>query len=127
MLIGVLIISSSGFIRRAVLFPVHMQQGLSFDQARDELDKLKLNGGKTFVSTSMFTLFDSMNNLTDNMKDTSVNYILIQQNFTGDQPLPSIQNFRLVHSYFINNPVYFNSIKIANSVPGYQFALYEKD
>ena len=121
-----IISSSSGFIRRVVLFPVHIDQGLSFEQARGELENLKLQDGKVFVSTSLFMLFDSMTDLTDDINDSTVNYILLQQNYSGKQSPPHINNFKQIHSSFIDRPVFCGNLKIANSKPGYQFATYER-
>jgi hypothetical protein len=121
-----IISSSSGFIRRVALFPVHIDQGLSFEQARGELKNLKLNDGKVFVSTSLFMMFDSMTTLTDDINDSTVNYILLQQNYSGKKFPPQINNFRQIYSSFIDRPVFFSNFKISNSVPGYQFAVYAR-
>jgi hypothetical protein len=120
------IFSSSGFLRRAILFQAHLKQGILFEKAKEEMNYLNMSEDKIYVSTSLFLLFDSMSHLTDDPNDISVKYALLQQNYAGHNHLRSLHNFELVNEGFMSAPVFIGPIKIANSLPGYQFATYKR-
>jgi hypothetical protein len=123
---GIILTASLGFFRRLILFPVHVAQGVLYYDAKNKLDQIDFHSGKVFVETSMFTLFNAQANLTDDINDSSVHYLLVQQNFSQEKTPDSIPGFTLnQHTYNTGN-VTLCGIKLASSIPGYSFALYER-
>lgn len=118
--------SSAGFIRRVILFPIHLQEGVSYQQASKTIKNLDLKGKKIFVSTSLFPLFDSMRNLTDDVNDTTVQYLILQENYTGGKSPSTFNGFKKTPSSFSRKPVCIGTVRIASSIPGYQFMVYKR-
>lgn len=123
---AILFFASFGYLRRVLLFPIHLTQGVLYTDAKNKLGLTNLQTEKVFVATSLFTLFDSQANLTDDMTDSSVHYLLLQQNFSQKQIPDSIPGFTLDQHTYITDNVTLCGIKLASSIPGYSFALYER-
>jgi hypothetical protein len=122
-----LFLSSFGFIRRIVLFPFHLTQGHSFKMAKSELYHLDISNKKIFIPTSFYILFENMQNLTDDIDDPLLGYVIQQQNFSSVNQPARIAGFDLVHSTFCDSSVKILGLKLASSPPGYQYALYKKN
>ncbi len=118
--------SSAGFIRRVILFPIHLEDGVSHQQAKRTIKHLDLRSQKIFVSTSLFVLFDSLHTLTDNFNDTTVQYLVLQENYTAGKSPPAFKGFEKTYSSFSGKSVDLGMIRISNSIPGYQFSLYKR-
>ncbi len=122
-----LFLSSFGFVRRIVLFPIHLTQGHSFKMAKSELSFLEKSNEKIFIPTSFYILFENMQNLTDDINDPLLSYVIQQQNFSSVNQPARIAGFDLVHSTFCDSSVKILGLKLASSPPGYQYALYKKN
>jgi len=122
-----LFLSSFGFVRRTILFPFHLTQGHSFKMAKSELSFLDKSNEKIFIPTSFYILFENMQNLTDDIDDPLLGYVIQQQNFSSVIQPARIAGFDLVHSTFYDSSVKILGLKLASSPPGYQYALYKKN
>jgi hypothetical protein len=123
----VLSLASLGFVRRLILFPFHLTAGHSYVIAKAELSKLDKSTDKMFVPTSMFILFNKMQNMTDDITDPDVKYVIQQQNYSSLNAPPKISGFNLIYSNYIDSKICFLGYKLASSPPGYQYALYKKN
>jgi hypothetical protein len=123
----VLSFSSLGFVRRLILFPIHLSQGYSYVKACDELSTLGKSNKKVFIPTSLFNLFNNMENLTDDINDPDVKYVIQQQNYSSSNRPPQISGFSFVNSNYVDSEVNIFGFKLASSPPGYQYALYKKN
>lgn len=122
-----LTLSCFGYVRRIILFPFHVIQGHSFTMAKSELSFLEKSNDKIFVPTSFYILFEKMQNLTDDIDDPLLGYVIQQQNFSSVNQPARIAGFDLVHSTFCDSSVKILGLKLASSPPGYQYALYKKN
>ena len=118
--------ASAGFLRRTVLFYMHLEKGVSYRDARKQLKRHPLSTTKTYATLSMFTVVDRPISLTDDIDDTGVVYKLVQQNSMGLQEPPQIPGFQLIENTFNAEPVKIAGLTIATSPPGYQYALYKR-
>lgn len=122
----IFILSSIGYFRRVCLFPYFLLQGKSYLSAKSEVSFLSNNSYKIYVSTSMFILFNEMENLTDEINYPGIKYLLKQQNFTMQKKPKEIFGYKIIKSNFVSSDVKIFGFKIASSCPGYQYVLYEK-
>ena len=66
-----------------------------------------------------------MDMLTDEI-DSTVQYLMVQQNYSGLHAPEEKSGFEIVDNTFIATPVKIAGYTIANSPPGYQYALYKR-
>ena len=74
-----------------------------------------------------FVLFDDMKNLTDDINDKQIDYMVQQQNYSSLLTPAEFPEFHICKSSFIPNDVSFLGFKVASSPPGYQIVVYKKN
>ena len=121
---------SIGGVRHLLLFPRYYQEGMTLDEARSAFGHLV---GSTQdpvgVSTALWMLTEDYGRLRvlhasdiGRSVDTSARYLIWQQGQLGRLEPPVIPGFRQILNHYRAGPIHLAGIKIANTVPGYQFA-----
>jgi hypothetical protein len=133
--ISVPLIPSLALVRVAVLFGLFLKSGMSFEDSRASLSRLRSeNAGIIAVSSSLWLQFDDLScirlvpNEADWTRDpgTMQRYrIIVLQQYKSSRTTPEIlSRYRIVENSFVERPVSIFGLRIANSFPGYQFAVY---
>jgi len=133
-IVAVVTLSSIGFLRAVALFPFFLKDGVSLNEAKFHFQKLKdsMDVNEIIgVSDGLWPILDSYNNIRVyppqfDLKQKNYSIILQQQNYSGlTTPLDVVDNCPLKENMFIfKNPKIFG-IKLANTMPGYAYAVYE--
>jgi hypothetical protein len=53
--------------------------------------------------------------------------VVIQQSYTGLASPPEVPGYRLVEDHFLPRPGLLLGVRVANTVPGYGYAVYRPD
>lgn len=130
-----LLLTTIGFFRFSLLFPICLRHGMSIDKARtllNELDGLKENKNSKIViyGTDLWILFEDYSKIVQyGRADTNPeknNLLLYQQNYSGlKKPPLKIDNYKLIRDYFVRHEPKIFMLWIANTTPGYAFAVYK--
>ncbi|MEO1448436.1 MAG: hypothetical protein AAFV07_02855 [Bacteroidota bacterium] len=133
-LAGLFALLSIGMVKRTVLFVKHQQKGISHAQTTHELAQLPWDSlDKVGVSFSLFPLIES--EYWDKIEVVSphglsalgsrFDLLILQQTYSGNKTPRDVPDYTLIRNNFLSNSVQFSGIKIANIIPGYQYALYQ--
>ena len=118
----------------SLTIPIIGAKGMSFQQAHIEVSRLSGNSRGLTISSGLFSLLDT-NKGVDSIPPAELfdqNFIgkgetlLVQQIFPYKEIPPHYNNYQLIQSFFIDHPVRFMGVKIANSPLGWNFAIYKK-
>ena len=130
-IIGIFLISSLGFLRKIVLFADSMQNGMNYDQARKILSDIRNNNNGVFLLTKgLFTLTEDYDDII--LEDVgffrykNCDFAVYQQANRSKTKPPQIDGFQLIKNFYSSHIPKFLGIKIANTVKGYNFAVYKK-
>ena len=121
-----LIAASADFIRRAIVFPFFLSDGVAYEDARGELMRLVDKGDMVSVTGGFFSLTEDYSHIEvsahrDKFKGK---WVLRQQTYSGESKAPEINGYTLVNSNFSSTmPTYFG-MKIANTCGAYNYAIY---
>jgi hypothetical protein len=128
-LAAVMLLNSSGFAHRTLVFFAALDKGVGLVEAQNWLrEKKYLDNNKIDLTEGLFVLPDSLahyRTLNSWNKDP-FDYLLLQQNSSRQlTPLP-VPNYELVDHNFKPDRLYLGGIKLSNTIPGYQFAIYRR-
>jgi len=121
----ILLIPSIGLLRDAVLFALYLEKGLSLINARELFQDLQIpDGANVGISGSTWALSEDYHKMTMyNPQNRLVDIIIFQQNGSGLQDPPEISDYSVKHNYFVAGPDGILRF-LANTTPGYAFAVY---
>lgn len=132
------LLTTLGFVRSVVLFPFYLKYGVSIDKARqlfnDVYTKNKNCHAFILTGSSLWVLSEKYNKMQHinlvNLKGdlNKKDYVMLfQQNYSGLlKPPDKIRNYYLAENYFVPHYPKLFGIKLANTMPGYSFAVYKK-
>jgi hypothetical protein len=109
-------------------------KGMPFQQAHSEVSRLASSSRGLTISSGLFSLLDT-NSGVDSIPPVQLfdqNFIgkgdilLVQQIFPYKKTPPHYNHYQLIQSFFIDHPVRFMGVKIANSPLGWNFAIYKR-
>lgn len=136
----ILALSTIGFARASVLYPVYLQQGMSLVEAR-RLWHTQDPGAPCSIGVSLalwgivdpndyWRVYpihpDLVRMYAQPRFRGSPEVLLIQQSHTGQTHPPDIAGYTLVSHTYIPHPFSIFGVRIANTVPGYAYALYSR-
>lgn len=129
-IVFVLFVNSVGFVRKTLLFYSTKDKKVSYVDFRNEFIKtLRLTDKNKKVGIT-FSLWpyclDQYQHITLNKTDTTIQYLMLQQSYTGStEPLPE-PNFKLIKNNFITDHPKLGKLPLGNIYPWYQTATYER-
>jgi len=125
-----LFVNSIGFIRKSLLFFSTEDNKVSYQDFRKDFIEVynsTKKDKKIIVSFSLWPYcLDKFKNITMSNKDTSAQYMMIQQLYSGQtepQPQPG---FKLIKNSFITKHPKFGKLPLGNTYPWFQTAVYER-
>ncbi len=120
-----------GFIRLLYLFPLYATEGISLDEARESFLRLTKSSHVSdlfLVTQRMWPLTENYSLIEEPREDLSnANRLLIRQQFsTGETKAPQVANgsCTLVEENYARGKVALWRLPIANTIPGYGYAVY---
>jgi len=132
-LFTILIVNSLGLFRTALLYFSTQDKVVTIDKVEREINFLskKLKKDKKILLT--FSLWqpalNQVNSVTSytSTENPIIQYVIYQQSNSGLSTPPNLPGFKLIKNGFIPNHPMFWKIKIGNTYPYYQIAIYEKE
>ncbi|MVN21862.1 hypothetical protein [Mucilaginibacter arboris] len=130
MIVVLLCINSVGFIRKTLLFYTTKNEKVSYLDFRKEFIGVTNHTNSHKKVCITFSLWpyclDQYQHITLNMTDTSIQYLMLQQLYSGvSEPQPQT-NFHLVKNNFIIKHPKLWKIPLGNTYPWFQTATYER-
>lgn len=134
-LVIIIALSTLGFARSIILFPVFLEHGMSLDEARRFFATLTpTDNSVTTVTGSLWTLSEEYDkiritvsgSIIENAQRNQSELVIVQQNFSGLLYPPEIEGYTLEHDFFVHRSYELFGIKLANTTPGYQYAVYRR-
>jgi hypothetical protein len=142
-----ILVSPLNLYRNIVLFPYFVGQGVPLDEVRAFTRSIPAGEEEVLASKSLWAandkygalrvdhdLLEGMLRLREGGRGTGTpegptpTWLLLQQRDTGrTEPWARIQGFSLRHDTFIREQPRLFGVKLANTWPGYSFALYVRD
>ena len=115
--------------RDVVLFVDYRVEGVSFEEAHKEFDQLAHSTGQVIsVSESFWVLADRFEQIRIVERGTaSGDLMVLQQTQRGSLSPPVIPGYRLLSQHFVSHPPRFFGLPIARTMPGYSFAVFERE
>ncbi len=130
-IVFILFVNSIGFIRRTLLFyGTQDENKITYNNFRTEFLKVaaQTNKGKKIGIT--FSLWpyclDHYKNITLNQTDTSIQYLMVQQLYSGATEPPTLKDYKLIKNNFINKHPKLGKVPLGNTYPWFQTAVYER-
>jgi hypothetical protein len=125
-----LIINSAGFIRKTMLFLATKNERVSYTDFRKEFIQVIDATDKDKKVAITFSLWpyclDQYKRITLNTTDTSIQYFMSQQLYSGfNEPQPQ-PGFKLIKNQFIIKRPKLGKIPLGNTYPWFQTAIYER-
>lgn len=128
--------NSLGLFRTTLVFLSTMDKKVSISDLRKDINvlstKLKKDK-KIYITFSLWpSCLDKTNSITSNTvlgspnDNPSIQYIILQQCNSGQSIAPRIAGYELIKNGFIPDHPMFGKLKIANTYPWYQTAIYER-
>jgi hypothetical protein len=120
---------SVALIRCALVFPFFLRYGMPYAEARDQMRELRQGGGTVEINSGLFTLTEDYSNVTITKVDlaSSSDLLLVQQANRGQLAPPAIAGYTLEKNEFSSVQPKLLGVKIANTVCGYNFAVYRRE
>lgn len=128
-------IAAAGFLRNVAVFPIYLRHGTSLKQARAQFEQLGILQGEETevlaVGPTMWALseqYGSMRYCTHPERcGEGIKWFIAQQQFSGrKEPRSRIGDYGLKRDFFVPVTPRLFGIKLANSMHGYSFAVYQK-
>jgi hypothetical protein len=115
--------------RDIALFVDHRSDGVSFDHARSDFDRLARSTDQVIsVSESLWVLADEFDRIAIVERGTaSGDLMVVQQTQRGSLTPPVIPGYRLLSQSFISHPPKWFGLPIARTLPGYSFAVFARE
>jgi hypothetical protein len=116
-----------GYLRYLVLFGLFLTQGVPLADARAAFHRLP-RAARVAVTPSLWVVAEDYDRMTIfPMADgppPGAGAVLVQQSYTGLASPPALPGYRLAENHFIPRPGRLLGLRVANTVPGYGYALY---
>jgi hypothetical protein len=116
-----------GYLRCLALFGLFLTQGVPLADARAAFHRLPRTA-RVAVTPSFWVVAEDYDRMTVfSMADgppPGAGAVLVQQSYTGLTSPPALPGYRLAENHFIPHPGRILGLRIANTVPGYGYALY---
>ncbi len=129
-LMMVLLINSVGFIRRTLLFFNSQDNKVSYSDYRKDFINVYNKIDKNKKITITFSLWpyclDKFKNITMSYTDTSVQYRMIQQLYSGQSEPQNQDGFKVIKNKFITKHPKVGNIPLGNTYPWFQTAIYKR-
>ncbi|MXV16421.1 hypothetical protein [Hufsiella ginkgonis] len=137
LLIVLLAVNATGFIRRVAVFAAARDRFVTASYFRDEFESLqrKIRQGEKISITS--GLWPYCLDRSDRViiaysgeqipSDTAVRFLMVQQSYSGRLEPEVYPGFHIIKDGFIRQNVRLAGLKISNTYPGYQIAIYERN
>jgi len=120
--------SGAGFYRALAIFPFYVKYGVSLSDARQRVMQLhEKTREDAFLDTGLFPLTGDCRGVTfseNRMLESAT--IVLQQADHALLQAPVIPGFDLVEDRFCGHVPQIFGIKLANSVRGYDYAIYSR-
>ncbi|MEX8546713.1 MAG: hypothetical protein V5804_03850 [Mucilaginibacter sp.] len=127
----ILLVNATGFIRRSLLFYNTQDEiKITYNNFRAEFLRVasQTNKGKKVGIT--FSLWpyclDHYKNITLNQTDTSIQYLMVQQLYSGATEPPPLKDYKLIKNNFITKHPKLGKLPLGNTYPWFQTATYER-
>ena len=123
-------LSSIGFVREIVLFPVFIAHGLGYSQARQDLKQIRASfPGELILSSGLLPLTEDYSNVAEwnsSHKYASATLVIQQTNIRHPNRHlpPKIPNYKLIINKFSKQTPILLGLKLANTPRGYNYAVY---
>jgi hypothetical protein len=116
------------FVRDAALFANYLNHGVSFFDAQAEFRSLPQTSEKISVSESLWVLADDYRRIRRIERGSaSGDVMVVQQSQRQSLVPPSFPGYRMVSERFVSRRPTLFGLPIGRTMPGYSFAVYEKD
>lgn len=123
--------AAAGYLRTLVLFGFFLAHGLPLEEAREAFRRVLSEHGRAGVTPSLWVLSEDYERMiawpaayVDQLSGAEV--FVTQQNYSGLQAPPELTGFRLVENRFLHRPCEVLGVRLANTVPGYAYAVYRR-
>jgi hypothetical protein len=123
--------AAAGYLRTLVLFGFFLAHGVPLEEARDAFRRILPEHGRAGVTPSLWVLSEEYERMiawpaayVDQL--TGAEVFVAQQNYSGRQTPPELPGFRLVENRFLRRPCEVLGVRLANTVPGYAYAVYRR-
>jgi hypothetical protein len=129
----VFIMTSLGFVRTLVTFPEFLRRGVSYTDARTQIEDLRRSAsGSILITPAIFGLFDDYDGISvmvlpHHAVPKTHDYVVFSQVGLARQTPPEIEGYVLIEDRFDHRPPRLFGIKVANSTHGYDYAVYQRD
>ena len=122
---------SLGFARQLIMFPSYCFRGVHYTEARRNFAGIHPHNHQGIrVSGSLWVLTDNFNEITigNTLEKTDVPSVLIlQQNYYTELTPPIIPSLHVAEDNYLRETSTFLGLKIGSTIPGYAFAVYERE
>lgn len=127
----VLLVNSIGFIRKTLLFySTQDSNKITYNNFRTEFLKVAAQttqGKKVGITFSLWPYcLDHYQNITLNQTDTSIQYLMVQQLYSGAIEPPPLKGYQLIQNNFITKHPKLGKLPLGNIYPWFQTAIYER-
>jgi hypothetical protein len=126
-----LLANSVGFIRKTLLFYATQDNNkVTYNNFRKDFINVvnKTDQHKKVCIT--FSLWpyclDHYKNITLNQADTTIQYLMVQQLYSGAAEPPPLKDYKLIKSNFVNKRPKLGKLPLGNTYPWFQTAIYER-
>ncbi|HEY3569711.1 MAG TPA: hypothetical protein VGP73_17390 [Thermoanaerobaculia bacterium] len=119
-----------GYLRQLVLFGLFLTQGIPLAEARGAFRRLPAQA-RVAVTPSLWVVAEDYERMTvfplAEGPRAGQDAVMVQQSYTGLTSPPPLPGYRMVENRFLPRPGRLLGIKVANTVPGYGYAVYRPD
>ncbi|HSU82981.1 MAG TPA: hypothetical protein VLR69_11215 [Thermoanaerobaculia bacterium] len=119
-----------GYLRQLVLFGLFLTQGVPLTEARGAFQRLPAEA-RVAVTPSLWVVAEDYQRMTvfplAEGPRAGQDAVMVQQSYTGLTSPPDLPGYRLTENRFLPLPGRLLGIKVANTVPGYGYAIYHPD
>lgn len=125
-----LAINSVGFIRKTLLFFVTQDKEITYTDFRKEFINVSHKTDpdkKVCISFSLWPYcLDKYKSITLNETDPTIQFLMLQQLYSGFSEAQPQPKFQLIKSNFINKHPKLGKLPLGNTYPWFQTAIYER-
>lgn len=116
-----------GYLRHLVLLGLFLAQGVPLAEARGAFRRLPAEA-RVAVTPSLWVVAEDYERMTvfplAEGPRAGQDAVMVQQSYTGLTSPPPLPGYHLVENRFLPHPGRLLGIKVANTVPGYGYAVY---
>jgi hypothetical protein len=119
-----------GYLRQLVLFGLFLTQGIPLAEARGGFQRLPVDA-RVAVTPSLWVVAEDYERMTvfplAEGPRPGAGAVMIQQSYTGLTSPPPLPGYHLLEDRFLPRPAILLGARVANTVPGYGYAIYRPD